>query len=59
MSSTALLSLPEIARRLGISNEDTFDLMFRSRELPVRFEGSTHGVPESAVEAYRQAHPTH
>lgn len=51
-----LLSIPEVARRLGTSNEAAFDLAFVTRELPVVFRGTDHGVPEDAVEAYRQAH---
>jgi hypothetical protein len=51
-----LLSIPEVARRLGISNEDAFDLAFLTRELPVEFRGNDHGVPEHAVETYRGAH---
>ena len=51
-----LLSVPEIARRLGISNEEAFDLAFVTRELPLKFSGNDHGVPEAAVEAYRRAH---
>ncbi len=51
-----LLSIPEIARRLRISNEDAFDLAFVTRELPLVFSGNDHGVPEAAVEAYRRTH---
>lgn len=51
-----LLSIPEVARRLGISNEDAFDLAFLTRELPLEFRGNDHGVPQDAVEAYGRAH---
>jgi hypothetical protein len=51
-----LLSIPEVARRLGISNEDAFDLAFLSRELPLVFRGRDHGVPVDAVESYRRSH---
>ncbi len=51
-----LLSIPEVARRLGTSNEDAFDLAFVTKELPVVFRGNDHGVPTDAVEAYRRAH---
>ena len=55
-TGTELLSVGEVARRLGISLEDAFDLMFATRELPVRFEGDTHGVPEDAVDTYLRTH---
>jgi hypothetical protein len=57
-TSAKLLGVTEIAQRREISREKAFDLMFVTRELPVRFEGRTHGVPEAAVEAYRRAHAT-
>ncbi len=49
-----LFSIPEVARRLGISSEEAFDLAFRTRELPIVFKGHDHGVPADALEAYRQ-----
>jgi hypothetical protein len=51
-----LLDVGEVARRLEISREEAFDLMFTTRELPVQFRDNDHGVPENAVEAYRQTH---
>jgi len=54
-----LLDVGEIARRLDISREAAFDLMFLTRELPVRIEGGIDGVPEADVEAYRRAHAAH
>lgn len=51
-----LLSIPEAARRLGISSEDAFDLAFRTRELPIVFRGNDHGVPAGALEDYRRSH---
>lgn len=57
-TSTNLLDVGEVADRLGISPEEAFDLMFATRELPVHFDGRTHGVPEATVESYRQAHST-
>jgi hypothetical protein len=51
-----LLSIPQVARRLGITNEEAFDLTFVSRELPLEFTGGDHGVPEQAVEDYRATH---
>ena len=51
-----LLDVGEIARRLDISREDAFDLMFLTKELPVRIEDGIDGVPEDAVEAYRRSH---
>ncbi|HVA73746.1 MAG TPA: hypothetical protein VNF71_04200 [Acidimicrobiales bacterium] len=56
METQDLLSIPEVARRLGISTEDAFDLAFLTRELPVVFRGNDHGVPQHAVEAYLRAH---
>lgn len=51
-----LLSIPEVARQLGVSSEEAFDLAFRTRELPIVFRGEDHGVPADAVEHYRRAH---
>jgi hypothetical protein len=51
-----LLSIPEVARRLDISDEAAFDLVFVSRQLPLEFRGNDHGVAEPAVEDYRRAH---
>jgi hypothetical protein len=51
-----LLSIPEVARRLGISNEAAFDLVFLARQLPLKFSGNDHGVAEQAVEDYRRTH---
>lgn len=54
-----LVSIPEVARRLGISPEAAFDLVFVARELPLEFRGNDHGVPEVALEDYQRAHAAH
>ena len=56
VESGQLLSIPEVARRLAISDEAAFDLAFVTRELPLEFVGSDHGVPEQAVDDYRRTH---
>ena len=56
MGSGDLLSIREVARRLAISDEAAFDLAFVTRELPLEFSGSDHGVPEAAVDDYRRMH---
>ncbi|MBO0713900.1 MAG: hypothetical protein J2P59_04010 [Acidimicrobiales bacterium] len=54
-----LVSIPEVARRLGISTDAAFDLVFVARELPLEFRGNDHGVPEVALDAYQRAHASH
>ena len=56
VGSRRLLTIPEVARRLAITDEAAFDLAFVTRQLPLEFRGSDHGVPEQAVEEYRRAH---
>lgn len=55
MGDDRLLSIPQAARRLAISDDAAFDLAFVSRDLPLEFTEDDHGVPEHAVEAYRRA----
>jgi hypothetical protein len=56
VGSGRLLSIREVAARLDITPEAAFDLAFVTRELPLEFRGSDHGVPQEAVEEYRAAH---
>lgn len=51
-----LLTIPEVARRLHVSDEAAFDLAFVSRDLPLHFADAEHGVPAQAVESYLEAH---
>jgi hypothetical protein len=51
-----LLTIPEVARRLDVSDDVAFDLAFVSRDLPLEFTDGDHGVPERAVESYLEAH---
>lgn len=51
-----LLTIPEVARRLEVTDEAAFDLAFVSRDLPLHFSDSEHGVPARAVESYLEAH---
>lgn len=54
VDTESLLSIPEVARRLGVSNEDAFDLAFVTRDLPLVARDNDLGVPQDAVEAYRR-----
>jgi hypothetical protein len=52
----AVLTLPQAARRLGLSTEDTLDLML-SRDLPVTLDATGDvGVSVEAIDEWRQAH---
>jgi hypothetical protein len=46
METGQLLSILGVARRLGINNDEAFELAFVTRELPVKFTAKTTVFPK-------------
>ncbi len=51
------VSLPEAARRLRLSPEETFDLVFTRELRSVEAPSGRRLIPISAIERWKDAHP--
>ncbi len=56
-TATELLTVPQLARALGITSGEAFDLVFVSRAMPAgRHPDGGAGVTVAAVDEYRRSH---